>query len=114
MKALMIVVFAVAAGVVLSAVSAAVLTNQLGPLSPASSSSSTTTMGSYPGLCVTVGEPVYPYPETISLQAFVNNMQSSFVVNVNETAGLVTVTNPSGGPIGQTNSSSFSVRIIAC
>jgi hypothetical protein len=114
MKALMIVVFAVAAGVVLSAVSAAVLTNQMGPSSPASSSSSTTTSGSFSGLCVTVGEPVYPYPTTLSLQAFVKNMQSSYFVNVNETAGLVTVTDPNGGPIGPMNSSSFSVRIIAC
>lgn len=81
--------------------------------SSAGGSSTSTNGTSTSGQCVTVGEPLFPYPESVPLQGFVQNMQAEYQVTVNETAHSVTIHNPAGG-IGQAAASTLTLPIVAC
>ena len=63
--------------------------------------------------CVSIGEPLYPTPQTIPLHDFVSTWQNQYVVTVNETAHLVTVFSPRGG-IGAITASTLKVPIVGC
>ncbi|OLE40667.1 MAG: hypothetical protein AUG16_03320 [Thaumarchaeota archaeon 13_1_20CM_2_39_20] len=63
--------------------------------------------------CVSVNEPLYPFPTLIHLDDFVRNMRDVYEVTINETAGYVMLHNPNGW-IGSSASSTYGTRIIPC
>ncbi|HEV2137611.1 MAG TPA: hypothetical protein VGR53_02085 [Nitrososphaerales archaeon] len=66
------------------------------------------------GLCVRVGEPLYPTPSVINLQGFERSLQGLYVVSVNQTLGVVTVNNPRGGGIGSSTESVANFPLVSC
>ena len=66
------------------------------------------------GLCVRVGEPLFPTIRIMPLDQFVSNMREVYQVNVNYTSNMVTIHNTSGGGIGSIDVPTFYVPIINC